>query len=99
MKSLVTLLIAMTMLISFNSLGIAGPGHGHDDAGDHHGHKIVGAIEKIEGPFVTVKDKKGKSHKFHVNKSTHTKGAVKIGSKVEVESTDNGHALSMHALK
>jgi len=91
-KKFATLLIAVTMVIGFSTLGLADAGHGG-------GHKMVGEIVKIEGPFVTVKDKDGKSHKFHVNKSTDTKGKVKMGSKVEVKSTDSGHALSMHAVQ
>ncbi len=98
MNKLATLLIAVAMVIGFNAPGFAGPGHGHDEK-ENHGHKVVGEVAKIEGPFVIVKDKAGKSHKFHVNKSTHTEGKVKIGTKVEVESTDNGHALSMHVHK
>jgi len=60
---------------------------------------MVGEVVKMDGPFVMVKGKDGKTHKFHVNKSTHLKGKVKSGVKVEVESTDSGHAISMSVLE
>ncbi len=82
--------VALSMVLSFSVAGFA--------SGDHpggHGDKIVGEVVKAEGAFVTVKDDHGKSHKFHVDKSTHLKGKIKAGVKVEVEATGGGHAISM----
>ncbi len=59
------------------------------------GNKMLGEVVKAEGAFVTVKDAHGKSRKFHVDKSTQLKGKIMAGAKVEVESTDRGHAISM----
>jgi len=92
MRKLSYLLVAMSMVISFGAVSFA--------SGDHAGgHAIVGEVTKAEGAFVTVKDDHGKSHKFHVNGSTHMDGKVKTGVKVEVESTDSGHAISMKVVK
>ncbi|MFQ5588812.1 MAG: hypothetical protein ACE5F7_08225 [Nitrospiria bacterium] len=92
MKKFALLLIMSLMVLTFSAVGFAG--------GDHpggHGKKTVGEVVKAQGSFVTVKDEHGKSHKFHVDKSTHLKGKIKSGTKVEVESTDRGHAISMTA--
>ncbi len=90
MKKLGMFFIMVLMVAGFSAVSFAG--------GDHpggHGNKTVGEVIKAEGSFVTVKDDHGKSHKFHVDKSTKLKGKIKSGAKVEVESTDRGHAISM----
>ena len=95
MKKFGLFFAALTLVFSFATIGLT-----HEDD-DHHdgGHKIVGEVVKTDGPFVMVKGKDGKTHKFHVNKTTHLKGTIKSGAKVEVESTDTGHALSMSVLE
>ena len=90
MKKWGLFIIAISMVFGFSVTGYA--------SGDHpggHGNKTIGEIVKAEGAFVTVKDEHGKSHKFHVNKNTKLKGKIKAGVRVEVESTDSGHAISM----
>ncbi|NOY83408.1 MAG: hypothetical protein GXO96_01045 [Nitrospirae bacterium] len=90
MRTLGLFVVALSMVFSFAVAGFA--------SGEHpggHGDVVVGEIVKAEGAFVTVKDDHGKSHKFHVDKSTHLKGKIKAGAKVEVEATDGGHAISM----
>lgn len=90
MKKLGLFFIVLSILTHFSAIGFA--------SGDHpggHGNKTVGEVVKAEGSFITVKDEEGKSHKFHVDKSTQLKGKIQSGAKVEVESTDRGHAISM----
>lgn len=82
----------MSWVLSVASLGLTEGKHGED-------HKTVGEVVKVEGEFVIVKTEDGKTQKFHVNKSTHLKGDVKSGSKVEVVSTDSGHAISMSVVQ
>lgn len=94
MKKFSLLIASFAMVLSFATVGLT--------SGDHsggHGHETIGEVVKIEGPFVTVKSKDGKAHKFHVNKSTHMKGKVKPGVKVKVEATDAGHALEMTVIQ
>ena len=90
MKKFGALFVAMAFVFSLASIGLASGSHSG-------GHKTKGEVVKTAGAFVTVKDEHGKSHKFHVNKSTHLKGKVKVGVKVHVESTEDGggHAISM----
>lgn len=92
MKKLSLFFVAMTFILSLSTIGYT--------SGDHEGgHKMVGEVVKMDGPFVMVKGEKGKTHKFHVNKSTHLKGKIKPGVKVKVESTDSGHAISMSVVE
>lgn len=84
--------VASALILSFATIGLAEGKQGE-------GHKTVGEVIKVEGEFIMVKTKEGKTHKFHVNKSTHLKGDVKSGSKVEVLSTDSGHAISMSVVQ
>ncbi len=92
MKKFAIFFSALALVLSLSTIGFTSGKH----AG---GHKMVGEVVKMDGPFVMVKGKDGKTHKFHVNKSTHLKGKVKSGVKVEVESTDSGHAISMSVLE
>lgn len=94
MKKLSLFIASFAMVLSFATVGLASGDHSGD-----HGHETTGEVVKIDGPFVTVKGKDGKSHKFHVNKSTHKKGKVTLGAKVKVEATDAGHALEMTVIK
>lgn len=94
MKKFGLFIVALSMVLGLSVVGFA--------SGDHpggHDNKIVGEVVKAEGAFVTVKDDHGKSHKFHVNKSTHFDGEIKTGVTVEVEATDGGHAISMTVKK
>ncbi len=90
MRTFVLFVVTLSILTSFTVSSFAGGKHSGD-----HGHKVAGEVVKAEGAFVTVKDDHGKSHKFHVDKSTNLQGKIKAGAKVEVEATDGGHAISM----
>jgi hypothetical protein len=59
--------------------------------------KVAGKVVKVEGEFVVVKDDKGEVHKFHVDKTTKQIGEIKAGSRVEVETTPQGHAAKIRA--
>ena len=60
---------------------------------------LSGEILKIEGENYTIKDASGKEVRIHVNKSTKTEGAVKVGDKVEAQTNPDGHATSLKAAK
>ncbi len=81
--------IVISLVLSFTVAGFT--------EGEHPGGhaKIVGEVVKTEGAFVTVKDDQGKEHKFHVDKSTHLKGKITAGVKVEVEANEGGRAMSI----
>ncbi len=86
------LIVAALLVLNFAGVGLASGKQGE-------AHKMQGEIVKVEGEFVMIKSKDGKTHKFHVDKSTHLKGEVKAGSKVAVESTDSGHAISLSVVE
>ncbi len=94
MRKFALFVVAFSVVLSVAVVGFAGGKHSGG-----HGDMIVGEVVKAEGAFVTVKDDHGKSHKFHVDKSTHLEGKIKAGVKVEVEATDGGHAISMMVKK
>lgn len=57
---------------------------------------ISGDLTKIDdkGSFYFVKDKQGKEHKIHFDKTTQKTGEVKVGEMVEVD-VAKGHAKSI----
>jgi hypothetical protein len=60
---------------------------------------VKGEVLKIEGENYTIKDASGKEIRLHVDKTTKTQGALKVGDKVEAEATAEGHATSIKAAK
>jgi uncharacterized protein YdeI (BOF family) len=60
---------------------------------------VKGEVLKIDGDNYTIKDASGKETRIHVDKTTKTHGALKVGDKVEVETTPEGHATSIKAGK
>ena len=60
---------------------------------------IKGEVLKIEGENYTIKDASGKEVSIHVDKTTKTQGALKVGDKVEAQATAEGHATSIKAAK
>jgi len=60
---------------------------------------LKGEVLKIEGENYTIKDASGKEVRIHVDKSTKTEGALKVGDKVEAHTTPEGHATSIKAAK
>ncbi len=60
---------------------------------------VNGEILKIEGDNYTIKDASGKEVRLHVDKTTKTHGALKVGDKVQAEATSEGHAASIKAAK
>ncbi len=56
---------------------------------------VKGDLLKIDGDFYVVKDPTGKDIRLHVDKTSKLDGAFKSGDKVEVQTTDKDHALSI----
>jgi ribosomal protein S1 len=58
---------------------------------------ISGDVLKIEGDMYTVHDTAGHEVRIHVDKSTKRDGSLPflVGDKVDVQVTDQGHALSI----
>lgn len=59
---------------------------------------ISGNLEKIDGEFYVVKDKDGKEHRIHFDKTTKNTGDVKAGAQVEVDEA-NGHAKTVKVME
>jgi len=85
MKKTVMFLMAGVVVLSFIATGYAGTGE-----------KVSGEVVKVDGDFVELKDAKGGSQKFHMDKTTKIMGELKVGAMVEVEQHD-GHAMSVTA--
>jgi hypothetical protein len=60
---------------------------------------VKGEIAKVDGENYTIKDASGKEVRLHVDKTTKTQGALKVGDKIEAEATAEGHATSIKAAK
>jgi hypothetical protein len=60
---------------------------------------VKGEILKVDGENYTIKDASGKEVRLHVDKTTKTSGALKVGDKIEAEATPEGHATSIKAAK
>jgi len=58
--------------------------------------KVHGEVVKADGEFVEVKTNNGKTHKFHMDKTTKIMGELKPGAMVEIEDA-SGHAVSVTA--
>jgi uncharacterized protein YdeI (BOF family) len=57
---------------------------------------VKGDLLKIDGEFYVVKDTSGKDVRLHVDKTTKLDGAAfKAGDKVEVQTSDKNHAVSI----
>ena len=56
---------------------------------------VKGDLLKVEGEFYVVKDMAGKEVRLHVDKTTMLDGAIKVGDKVEAQTTEKDHALSI----
>jgi hypothetical protein len=62
------------------------------------GAKVSGEVTAVDGEFVSVKNEKGETQKFHMDKTTKITGELKVGAKAEVEEHD-GHAMSVMVAK
>ncbi len=85
MKKIMMFVMAGVVALSFAAVGQAGSSE-----------KIKGEVTKVDGDFVELKDDKGASQKFHMDKTTKIMGELKVGAMVEVEDHD-GHAMSVTA--
>ena len=90
--------LAMLMALGMISVSYAGD-PAAKSTGSPAAQTLTGEVLKIEGENYTIKDASGKEVRIHVNKSTKTEGAVKVGDKVEAHTTPEGHATSLKAAK
>jgi len=68
-------------------------------SGSSAAQTVKGEVLKVDGENYTIKDAPGKEIRIHVDKTTKTQGALKVGDKVEAETTAEGHATSIKAAK
>jgi hypothetical protein len=59
-------------------------------------HLVEGDLLKIDGEFYTVHDTAGHEVRLHVDKATLLEGTFKVGDRIEVYATDNGHARAVY---
>jgi hypothetical protein len=83
MKKLVAVFVAFCFVFAFVNVVLA------------KNRKVEGTVEKIDGPFVIIKDAKGKMHKLHTDGTTKKTGEIKEGAEVEAVATGKGHAMSI----
>ena len=56
---------------------------------------VNGDLLKIDGEFYVVKEMSGKEIRLHVDKTTTLDGSINVGEKVEAQTTDKNHAVSI----
>jgi hypothetical protein len=56
---------------------------------------VKGDLLRIEGEIYVVKDTSGKEVRLHVDGSSKLEGTFRSGDKIEAQTTDKGHALSI----
>ena len=95
--SVLAMLVALGMISVSNAADPSDKSMGKSSAAA--GQTIKGEVQKVEGENYTIKDASGKEVRIHVDKSTKTQGALKVGDKVEAETTSEGHAISVKAAK
>ena len=91
MKKLIGL-IALTAILCFVLVPLTYAADAPAAAGSQ---TVKGDLLKIEGEFYVVKDAAGKELRLHVDKSTAVQGDIKAGDKIEAQTTEKGHVLSI----
>ena len=91
MKKLIGLFVFAMIL----SAGMASYSYATDDMAAPNTQTVKGDLLKIDGEFYVVKDMAGKEIRLHVDKTTAIDGIMKVGDKVEVQTTEKNHAGSI----
>jgi hypothetical protein len=89
-------IFVLAMLVA---LGMFSVSYAADPMGKGAAQTVKGEILKVDGENYTIKDASGKEVRLHVDKTTKTSGALKVGDKIEAEATPEGHANSIKAAK
>ena len=98
--SVLAMLVALGMIsVSYAADPSAQSTEKMGKSGSAAGQTVKGEVQKIDGENYTIKDASGKEVRLHVDKTTKTAGALKVGDKVEAEATTEGHATSIKAAK
>jgi uncharacterized protein YdeI (BOF family) len=96
--AVLAMLLALGMISVTNAADPAAKSKS-DAAGSSAAQTLKGEVLKIDGENYTIKDASGKEVRIHVDKTTKTEGALKVGDKVEAHTTADGHATSIKAAK
>ena len=95
--SVLAMLFALGMISASYAADPAAKSMGKSDSSA--AQTIKGDVLKVDGENYTIKDASGKEVRIHVDKTTKTQGTLKVGDKVEAETTAEGHAISVKAAK
>jgi uncharacterized protein YdeI (BOF family) len=94
---------SISVLAMLFALGMISASYAADPAakstGSSAAQTLKGEVLKIDGENYTIKDASGKEVRIHVDKTTKTEGALKVGDKVEAQTTPEGHATSIKTAK
>jgi len=84
MKRLLMLAISVLTVAALAGFGVATDAHAKKAA---EPMMTMGEVTAVTpGKSVSVKDEKGKTHKFSISKKTKVEGDLKVGAKVDVTS-------------
>jgi len=92
MKKLMMLAISLLAVAALAGVSMAADATAPAPAAPAHAKKAapkttMGEVTAVTaGKSVTVKDEKGKTHKFSIGKKTKIEGELKVGAKVDVTS-------------
>jgi hypothetical protein len=93
-KLIIPFMFAMAIGVGMASLSFAA-----DDMAALSTQTVNGDLLKIEGEFYVVKDILGKETRLHVDKTTTMDGSINVGEKVEAQTTEKNHALSIRHIQ
>jgi len=93
MKKLVMLAVSLLAVAALAGVGVAADAPAAPAKPAHHGKKMsapkttMGEVTAVAaGKHFSVKDEKGKTHKFSIGKKTRINGELKVGANVSVTS-------------
>lgn len=89
-KLIIPFMFAMVLGVGMATLAFAA-----GDMAAPGNQTIKGDLLKIDGEFYVVKDRAGKEIRLHVNDTSKLDGTFKAGDKVEAQTTDKNHVVSM----
>ncbi len=91
MKKLIGLFVFALVL----SVGIASLSYAAGDMAAPSTQMVNGDLLKIDGEFYVVKEMSGKEIRLHVDKTTTLDSSINVGEKVEAQTTEKNHAVSI----
>ena len=97
--TVLAMLLGLGMISVSNAADPSGKSTEMGKSGSSATQTVKGEVLKIDGDNYTIKDASGKEVRIHVDKTTKTQGALKVGDKVEVETIAEGYVAFIKVVK